>query len=233
MDYVTLLVVDDDVDLLHLLQRRMERDGFDVIAVEDGHQALIALERRIPDLAILDLLMPTMDGFELAAQIKRRLDLPIVFLTSVAEVGKRIEAIRLYADDYICKPFEYEELLARVQRVLSRTAGLTSIHEPMVVVDSALSLDFANSKAHVPGGVVSLSVTEAKLLYHLVRNAGHTLPVATLVAKIWGYADETGPEALRVAIYRLRRKIEPVPSSPRYIMTEREVGYRFVALRRR
>jgi two-component system KDP operon response regulator KdpE len=232
MDYVTVLVVDDDVDLLRLLLRRLERDGYDVIAVEGGRQALIALQRRVPDLAILDVLMPEMDGFELAEQIKRRFDLPIIFLTSVGEVKPRIEAIRRYAEDWINKPFNYEELLARMQRVLRRTAGLTPIHEPLIVVDDDLSLDFANSKAHTAWGVVSLSVTESKLLYHLIRNAGHTLPVGTLVAKIWGYADETGPEALRVAIYRLRRKIEPVPSKPRYILTEREVGYRFIALKR-
>ncbi len=233
LDYPTVLVVDDDVDLLRLLQRRLERDGFDVVAVEGGRQALMALERRLPDLAILDLLMPEMDGFELAERIKRRIDLPIVFLTNVGELKTRIEGIRSYAEDYINKPFDYEELLARIKRVLRRTAGLTPIHEPLVVVDGDLSLDFANSKAHTPKGIVSLSVTEAKLLYHLVRNAGHTLPTSTLVAKIWGYADETGPEALRVAIYRLRRKIEPIASKPRYILTEREVGYRFIALRKR
>jgi two-component system KDP operon response regulator KdpE len=121
-----------------------------------------------------------------------------------------------------------EELLARVQRVLCRTAGATEIHEPLVVVDENLSLDLGRSEAHTLAGVVKLSATEAKLLYHLVRNAGQTLPVATLVAKIWGYADETGPEALRVAIYRLRRKLEPDPPHPRYLLTERDIGYRFV-----
>jgi DNA-binding response OmpR family regulator len=233
MDYVTLLVVDDDVDLLRLLRRRLERDGFDVIAVEGGRQALLAIERRVPDLAILDILMPGMDGFELADRIKKRGDLPIIFLTSVKDPMTRIEGIRRYAEDYIVKPFEYEELLARVQRVLRRTAGTAAFREPLVVVDDDLSLDFAHAQAHTPSGVVKLSVTEMKLLYHLVRNAGQTLPIGTLVAPIWGYADETGPEALRVAIYRLRRKIEPEPSAPRYILTEREIGYRFVKLRSR
>ncbi len=232
MDYVTVLLVDDDVDLLRLLQLRLVRDGYDVVAVEGGRQALIALERRLPDLAILDLLMPEMGGFELAEQIKRRMDLPIIFLTSVGDGETRIEGIRRYAEDYVNKPFEYEELLARMQRVLRRTAGASPIREPLVVVDNGLSLDFGTSKAHTSRGVVSLSATEAKLLYHLVRNAGQTLPVGTLVAKIWGYADEAGPDALRVAIFRLRRKIEPVPSKPRYVITVREVGYRFVDLKR-
>lgn len=231
MDYVTVLLVDDDVDLLRLLQLRLERDGYDVIAVEGGRQALIALERRLPDLAILDILMPEVDGFELAEQIKRRADLPIIFLTSVGDMETRIEGIRRFAEDYVNKPFEYEELLARMQRVLRRTAGVSPVREPLVVVDDGLSLDFGTSKAHTSRGVVSLSVTEAKLLYHLVRNAGQTLPVGTLVAKIWGYADETGPDALRVAIFRLRRKIEPIPSKPRYVITEREVGYRFIDLK--
>ena len=232
MDYATILVVDDDVDLLTLLRRRLVRDGFEVMAVEGGQQALYALKRRLPDLAIVDLLMPGMSGFETAEQIKRLCDVPIVFLTSVAETDTKVEGIRRYADDYIVKPFEYRELLARVQRVLRRTAGTVSIREPLVVVDDDLSLDFGRSEAHTPDGVVKLSVTEAKLVYHLVRNAGQTLPLGTLVAKIWGYADESGPEALRVAIYRLRRKLEPEPSKPRYILTEREVGYRFVKLRR-
>ena len=231
MDYVPLLLVDDDVDLLRLLQRRLESDGFDTIAVEGGRQARIALERRIPDLAIVDILMPEMDGFQVAEMIKKRGDIPVIFLTSVGETKTRIEAIRRFAEDYITKPFDYQELLARVQRILRRTAGSSAIREPLVVVDDDLSLDFDGSVAHTPGGTVKLSVTEVKLLYHFVRNAGQTLPVGTLVARIWGYADETGPEALRVAIYRLRRKIEPEPSNPRYILTEREVGYRFISLK--
>ena len=230
MEYETLLLVDDNRDLLRLLQRRLEHDGYQVVATEDGRQALLALERQIPDLAILDLVMPGMDGFELAAEIKKRGDVPIIFLTAVGEVKTRVEGIRSYAEDYIVKPFDYQELLARVQRVLRRTAGQTSLREPLVVVDDDLSLDFGRAEAHTSQGVIKLSVTEAKLLYHLVRHAGHTVPLNTLVARIWGYADETGPEALRVAIYRLRRKLEPDPKKPRYILTDREVGYRFVAL---
>jgi DNA-binding response OmpR family regulator len=229
MDYVTVLVVDDDADLLRLLQRRLEATGYEVVAVEGGRQALLALERRLPDLAIIDILMPVMDGFQVAAELKKRGDIPIIFLTSVGDTKTRIEGIRRFAEDYVVKPFDFGELLARVQRVLRRTAGAKAIHEPLVVVDEHLSLDFSRAEAHTPASVVKLSVTETKLLYHLVCNAGQTLPTGTLVAKIWGYADETGPESLRVAIYRLRRKLEPEPSKPRYIITEREVGYRFVA----
>jgi len=233
MDYVTLLLVDDDVDLLRMLERRLELDGYDVMTAEGGRQALAALDRRCPDLAVIDLLMPGMDGFELAAQIKKRGDLPLLFLTSVGDTKTRVEAIRQYAEDYLLKPFDYGELLARVERVLRRTAGSSQISDPLVVVDESLTLDFSRSEAHTPNGVVKLSVTEVKLVYHLVRNAGHTLPVGTLVAKIWGYAGETGPEALRVTVYRLRRKLEPVPRHPRYILTERDIGYRFVQFRKR
>jgi len=233
MDYVTLLLVDDDADLLRMLQRRLELDGFDVMTADGGRTALAALDRRCPDLAVIDLLMPGMTGLELAEQIKKRGDLPLLFLTSVGDAKTRIEAIRQYAEDYVLKPFDYGELLARVQRILRRTAGPSPISDPLVVVDDALTLDFARSEAHTPNGLVKLSVTEAKLLYHLVHNAGRTLPVGTLVAKLWGYADETGPEALRVAIYRLRRKLEPEPRRPQYILTERDVGYRFVQFRKR
>jgi DNA-binding response OmpR family regulator len=229
MDYASVLLVDDDVDLLRLLRRRLENDGYCVTAVEGGRAALIALQRQLPDLAILDILMPDVDGFQVAAEIKKRSDLPILFLTSVGETRTRVDAIREYAEDYILKPFDYGEFLARVQRVLRRTAGIRPLHDPRIVVDEHLQLDFDRSEAYTPRGTVKLSVTEAKLLYHLVRNAGQTLPVGTLVAKIWGYADETGPEALRVAIHRLRHKLEPEPARPRYILTEREVGYRFVA----
>jgi two-component system KDP operon response regulator KdpE len=120
-----------------------------------------------------------------------------------------------------------------VQRVLRRTAAPASFTDPLVVVDDNLSLDLGRGVAHAQGRTVHLSQNELRLLYHLVRNAGQTLPIGTLVAKIWGYADETGPEALRVAIYRLRRKLEPVPSRPQYILTDRDVGYRFVAFQRR
>jgi two-component system KDP operon response regulator KdpE len=232
MDYVTLLLVDDDVDLLRMLQRRLERDGYEVVAVEGGRQALLALQRRLPDLAIVDILMPEMDGFQLAAEIKKRGDIPLIFLSSVGESRTRIEAIRRFAEDYVVKPFDYRELLARVQRILRRTVGSMPIQDPLVIVDDDLSLDFGRSEAHTLAGTVRLSVTENKLLYHLVSNAGQTLPVGTLVARIWGYADETGPETLRVAIYRLRRKVEPKPSKPRYVLTDREVGYRFVAFDR-
>jgi len=229
MDYITLLLVDDDADLLRLLKRRLEKDGYNVLAVESGRQALLALQRRVPELAILDIRMPEMDGLELAAAIKKRGDTPIIFLTSVDDATSRVDAIRRFAEDYVGKPFDYQELLARVQRVLRRTAGITGVHEPLVVVDDYLSLDFDQGQALTSRGPVKLSITEVKLLYHLVRNAGQTLPVGTLVARIWGYADEAGPEALRVAIYRLRRKLEPEPSKPRYILTDRELGYRFTA----
>ncbi|HNS52512.1 MAG TPA: response regulator transcription factor [Anaerolineae bacterium] len=233
MDYVTLLLVDDDAELLRMLQRRLELDGYDVMTAAGGRLALAALDRRLPDLAVIDLLMPGMDGFELAEQIKRRGDLPLIFLTSVGDAKTRIDAIRHYAEDYVLKPFDYEELIARVQRILRRTVGSNPVSDPLVVVDAGLTLDFGRAEAHRPAGVVKLSVTEAKLLYHLVHNAGQTLPVGTLVAKIWGYADEAGPEALRVAIYRLRRKVEPDPRHPQYILTERDVGYRFVQFRPR
>jgi DNA-binding response OmpR family regulator len=229
MEYATLLLVDDDIDLLQMLERRLEHAGYEVMAVEGGPQALLALERRLPDLAILDLMMPEMHGFQLAEQIKRRGDIPIIFLTSVSTTKDRIDGIRRYAEDYIVKPFDYDELLARVQRILRRTAGSVTIREPLIVVDENLSLNLARAEAHTQSGTVKLSVTEAKLLHHLVRHAGQTLSLDTLVAKIWGYADETGPEALRVAIYRLRRKLEPDPRNPRYILTDREVGYRFAA----
>lgn len=232
MDYVTLLLVDDNTDLLRLLTRRLEADGYEIIAAEDGRQALNALERRIPDLAILDVLMPGMDGFALAAEIKSRGDIPIIFLTAVGEARSRIEGIRQYAEDYIVKPFDYQELKARITRIVRRTAGSTMVREPLVVVDEDLSIDFGSGVAHTSQGTVNLSVTEAKILYHLVRNSGQTVPLNVLVAKIWGYADETGPEALRVAIYRLRRKLEPDPRNPRYILTERDQGYRFASLGR-
>jgi DNA-binding response OmpR family regulator len=229
MDYATLLLVDDDVDLLRLLCRRLERDGYEVLATEGGRHALLALERRLPDLAVVDIRMPGMDGFQVAEQIKKRGDIPIIFLSSVGDTGTRVEGIRRYAEDYIVKPFDYQELLARIQRVLRRTRGPRAIHKPFVVVDENLSLDFGRGEAHTPGGVVKLSVTEARLLYHLVCHAGQTLPSSSLIGRVWGYAEDTGLETLRVAIYRLRRKIEPDPAEPRYVLTEREVGYQFLA----
>jgi DNA-binding response OmpR family regulator len=231
MGRVTLLIVDDDADLLCILRRRLERDGYEVIAAESGKQALQALDKCLPDLALVDLLMPEMDGFALAEAIKRRGDLPIIFLSSVGDARARTEGIRRYAEDYLVKPYDYAELLARVQRVLRRTAGTAPLPSPQVVVDRDLSLDLALGVACTPAGTVRLSPIEVKLLYHLVRHAGQTLSVGTLVARMWDYGDESGPEALRVAIYRLRRKLEPDPTCPRYILTVRDAGYRFVELK--
>ncbi|MGD2206112.1 MAG: response regulator transcription factor [Anaerolineae bacterium] len=230
MEYATLLLVDDDIDMLRLLKHRLEREGYEIMTAEGGRQALLALKHCLPDLAILDIKMPEMDGFQLAEQIKKRGDIPIIFLTSASEIRTRIEGIRRYAEDYVTKPYDYQEFLARLQRVLRRTAGTITVREPLIAVDENLSLDLSRGMAHTPAGEVKLSAIESKLMYHLVRNAGQTLPFRTLVYRVWGYADEASLEALRVAIYRLRRKVEPDPRSPRYILTDREIGYRFVAL---
>lgn len=222
-----LLMVDDDKDLLELLRIEFEAEGYEVSAFHDGLQALKHVRKSgLPHLALIDLKLPSMHGFDLAEKLKALGDVPIVFLTSISEPDTIVNGLRRYADDYVTKPFEVRELQARVQRILSRIADYSYAQAPVIEVDENLSVDFGNSRLLVRGRTVMLTPTEATLLHILVRNAGRVVPSATLLARVWPRA-EIYEDTLRVHMHRLRRKIEPDFHRPRYIFTERGTGYRF------
>ena len=224
-----ILIVDDDAMAREILKRILEHAGYEVMTAGSGPEALRKLHEGIPHLVVVDLMMPEMDGFELCRRIKSHLDVPIVILSAVAAVESKVEGLQMYAEDYVVKPFEKEELVARVQRVLRRYGESAGVEQPEVVIDQDLQINFVQHWARVRGKQVTLTPTESKLLFLLVRNAGRVVTNETLLAKAWAGDEEAYEEGLRVHISRLRSKIEPNPGKPIYIQTKRGVGYRFSA----
>jgi len=224
-----ILIVDDDAMAREILRRILEHSGYEVMTAGSGPEALRKLHEGIPHLVVVDLMMPEMDGFELCRRIKSHLDVPIMILSAVAAVESKVEGLQMYAEDYVVKPFEKEELVARVQRVLRRYGESAGVEQPEVVIDQDLQINFVQHWARVKDKQVTLTPTESKLLFLLVRNAGRVVTNETLLAKAWAGDEEAYEEGLRVHISRLRSKIEPSPSKPVYIQTKRGVGYRFTA----
>ncbi|HEY4668056.1 MAG TPA: response regulator transcription factor [Anaerolineales bacterium] len=228
-----VLVVDDEPRLIHFIRLNLEHDGFEVIEATAGDQALASLRDRLPDLILLDVMMPELDGFETLQLIREISTVPVIMLTAKGEEEDRIRGLELGADDYISKPFSPREMVSRVKAVLRRTETPSPpIHEK-IVVDERLSMDFDRREIIVDGALVQLRPTEFKLLYHLVQNAGWVVPHDQLLAKVWGYEYRDETHYLRLYINYLRQKLEADPANPRYILTERGVGYRFVDFRRK
>ncbi|MGD1994583.1 MAG: response regulator transcription factor, partial [Anaerolineae bacterium] len=226
-----ILVVDDDLAILRLVGDKLDRAGFEVWTAASGQQALDVIDRRgLPHLAIVDIMMPGMGGFEFCQTVQQFTDLPVIMLTAVDEEETVIRGIEYFAEDYVTKPFSPRELVARVQRVLRRIGDFAYALEPVTRVDDRLAVDFAHQRATVDGQPVDLTPTETKILYILMRNAGRTVTTGFLLRRLWPL-EEVFEDALRVHVHRLRQKIEPVPSQPFYIVTERGRGYRFAVRR--
>ena len=222
-----ILAVEDDPDLLRLIRRELEAAGFEVWACPSAEEALETIARKgPPHLALVDILLPGADGLSLARNLHEWSDLPVVMLTSVHEEETVVRAIQSFAEDYIRKPFNPREMVARVERVFRRIGDFAYALQPVVRVDDRLSVDFANHKALVDGQPVPLTFTETKLLYVLMRNAGRVVATDFLLRRLWP-SEEVFEDSLRVHVHRLRGKIEPEPSRPRYVVTERGTGYRF------
>jgi two-component system KDP operon response regulator KdpE len=224
-----ILVVDDEARILRLVRSNLEPQGYKVLTAMDGESALTAAEMNDPDLIILDLMLPRLDGFEVCKRLREFSTVPIIILTAKGEEVDKVKGLELGADDYLTKPFGVPELLARIKAVLRRTrVAPTQKLEPIFNL-AAFSVNFAQRRVSANGRDVKLSPTEYKLLYELVTNAGRVVLHQDLLARVWGreYRDET--EYLRVYIRYLRQKIEEDPSQPRLILTEPGVGYRFAA----
>lgn len=225
-----VLVVDDEPDVIEVVNLcfGLRWPEADVISARDGDEALQLIEAESPDLVLLDIVLPKMDGFQVCQEIRRFSDVPIVMLSARdAEVDK-VRGLEMGADDYITKPFSHLELLARVRAVLRRYQNqLPSVGE--VFESGDLRIDYGSRQVLLRGQPVRLTPTEYSLLLHLTRNAGRVLPHHTLLAKVWGreYTDEI--DYLKVYIRRLRQKLEGDPQSIGEIVSERGVGYKFVA----
>ena len=218
-----VLLVDDDLTLLSVLSRRVMRAGYDVRTATSGSLALKQLDGSWPALMVVDLMMPGMDGFELCRRVKQIADLPIIVLSAVDASEAKVSALELYAEDYVTKPFDPDELVARVQRVLRRA----SIGSPQISLDDGdVEVDLATRRVTTPAGTHQLTPTEARLLQVLAASVDRIIPTDELLHRVWTDADGADPSYLWVTVRRLRRKLETDPDKPRYLLTERGVGYR-------
>ena len=223
----TVLVVDDEPRMVQFIAMNLELEGFHVITASDGHQALAKLTRERPDVVVLDIMMPDMDGFETLKRIREVSAVPVIFVSVKGEEFDRVRGLDLGADDYMTKPFGPKELVSRIKAVLRRAEPAYPALKPEIVVDDELTVNFEQRKVVVRGQEVRLRPTEYRLLYQLVTNAGRLLTHETLLSRVWGpeYRDED--HYVRLYITYLRQKIEKDPKNPKYILSERGLGYRF------
>ena len=223
----SILVIDDDPALLRMVAHKLDTEGFDVLSASSGQHALeIIDDTGLPHLAIVDLMMPGMDGFEFCRVVQRYSDLPVIMLTAIDREETVIQGLEHYAEDYVTKPFSPRELVARVRRVLRRIGNFAYTLNRQIPVDEHLAVIFVRQQAFVDKQPVSLTPIETKLLYILMRNAGSVTPSDFLLRRLWPL-EEVFEDALRVHVHRLRHKIEINPSQPGYIVTERGQGYSF------
>ncbi|MCA9973279.1 MAG: response regulator transcription factor [Anaerolineales bacterium] len=224
-----ILVVDDSPIILHVVQTALEEAGFEIVTAASGERALEHIERfGLPHLAIVDINMPPgMDGFEFCEAVHTYSDLPIIMLTAVDEEQTIVQAIEQYAEDYITKPFNVSELVARVRRVLRRLGDFAYTLESVTRVDDRLQVDFPGKKIILDSEPITLTPTEAKLLYILMRNAGRTVTSEFILQRLWPL-EVAQEDRLRVYVHRLRRKLESKKNSARYVVSKRGVGYSFV-----
>jgi len=220
----TILVVDDEPQILRLVRAYLEEAGFRVVTASDGEQALYVARHEQPDLIVLDILMPKMDGLEFTRRIRRERDVPIIMLTARVEETDRIVGLELGADDYITKPFSPRELVARVRAVLRRVQGPPA--PPPVLQFGPISLDRATHTVTVYGKPVDLTPTEFSLLETMMRAPGQVFRRSDLLEAVQGVAFEGYERTVDAHIKNLRRKIEPDPANPRFILTVWGVGYR-------
>lgn len=227
-----ILVVDDEERMVRFIRLNLEHDGFVVFEAFKGAQAIQAIRDKLPDLVLLDVMLPDIDGFEVLKLIREVNSVPVIMLTAKGEEDDRVRGLELGADDYITKPFSPRELVSRVKAVLRRGDSPAGNIRGMIEVDEHLKIDFDRREVWLNDELVKLRPTEFKLLYHLVQNAGWVITHDQILTKVWGYEYRDEPHYVRLYINYLRQKLENDPANPKYILTERGVGYRFLDFRR-
>jgi DNA-binding response OmpR family regulator len=227
----TVLTADDDPHLLRLVMRNLEFEGYEVLTASDGKQALELIEAREPDLVLLDVMMPKMDGFTVCQRVREFSSVPIIMVTARGQEQDRVRGLDLGADDYLTKPFGVDELLARVRAVLRRsrfTASDQASASPTLTIGE-ITIDYAQHLVTMGGQEVELTPTEYRILAYLAQNAGRVVTQDLLLEHVWGAEYVGESHILQVNVNRLRHKLEPDPVHPRYILTKVGIGYLIAA----
>jgi two-component system KDP operon response regulator KdpE len=224
MSGARVLVVDDEPQMLRSLRLILSGNGYDAVTADTGEAALVEVARRLPDVLLLDLMLPGIDGLEVCRRVRERSTVPIIVLSARGEEAMKVQALDLGADDYLTKPFGAEELLARIRVALRHTAGT---RDAAVFESNDLRVDFNRRRVTIDNRDVAVTPKEYDVLKFLIGNAGRVLTHTMILRAVWGpeYAGET--QYLRNVVLGLRRKLEPDPAHPAYILTEPGVGYRF------
>jgi DNA-binding response OmpR family regulator len=228
----TILTADDDPQLLRLIARNLELEDYQVLVASDGQQALEQIEQHAPDLVLLDVMMPRMDGFTVCQRVREFSAVPIIIVTARGQDQDKVRGLDLGADDYLTKPFSIEELLARVRAVLRRaqfTASEQAYAMHTTTTIGGLTIDFAQHLVTMGEREIELTPTEYRILAYLAQNSGHVMTQDLLLEHIWGTEYVGEGHMLQVNINRLRHKIEPDPMHPRYILTKVGIGYLLAA----
>ncbi len=229
---ITILVVDDEPRMVRFVKMNLDLEGYITLEANTGIQALEKVRDHNPDLVLLDVEMPGMDGFETLKRLRQISDSSVIMLTVRSDEDDKIKGLDLGADDYMTKPFSPRELSSRVRAVLRRSENSGRLEKQTVQIDERLQVDLQRRDVIVDGERINLRPTEYRLLYQLIQNAGWVIPHETLLTKVWGPEYINDNHLLRLYITYLRKKIEPDLENPRYIFTERGLGYRFVDYKR-
>jgi two-component system KDP operon response regulator KdpE len=222
-----ILVVDDEISIIKFLRANLESKGYKVFAAMDGAEAIQTIERELPDLVILDIMMPKVDGFEVCRQLREWSQIPIIMLSARGDESDKVKCLELGADDYITKPFGKDELIARIKAVIRRAKAIGTITTQSSFTTGDLEINFAQRRVTVAGEEIKLTPTEYNLLQELTLNAGKVLTHTHLLNKVWGMEYREEREYLRVFIRRLRAKLGRDPTAPQYIINVPAVGYKF------
>ena len=228
----TVLVVDDESRMVRFVKMNLDLEGYLTIEANNGLQALEKVRDYQPELVLLDVEMPGMDGFETLKRLREISDAAVIMVTVRSDEEDRIKGLDLGADDYVTKPFSPRELSSRIRAVLRRFEQPGRPDQQIITIDDRLQVDLQRRDVIVDGERQGLRPTEYRLLYHLIQNAGWVVPHETLLTKVWGHEYINDNHLLRLYITYLRKKIEQDPANPRYIFTERGLGYRFVDYKR-
>ena len=224
----TVLVVEDEESLASTLSYNFRKNGFNVISASDGVEGLRAARRDNPDVIVLDLMLPKMDGLEVCRRLRTESDVPILMLTAKSEELDRVVGLELGADDYLTKPFSMRELVARVRALIRRSSGRAAPDEASRITAGSLELDLRGRTVTRTGQPIALKPKEFDLIFFLARNAGQVFTREQLLEHVWGYEFFGGSRTVDVHVRWLREKLEDEPARPRHLLTVRGVGYKFV-----